>query len=128
MMDTSGDNRISKEEFETHFENLGVEPNLALFKRDDTNSDGFIAFEEFGLNRQNNNLFAQLDADGNQELTREEFQVEWHTVSVLSLCCAVQCSVCCAVCVCACPHGHRPPSRPNRAREPLPNFIGCVMC
>eukprot|EP00750_Incisomonas_marina_P020401 INCI4008.2.p1 GENE.INCI4008.2~~INCI4008.2.p1 ORF type:complete len:433 (+),score=100.70 INCI4008.2:222-1520(+) len=82
MMDTSGDNRISKEEFETHFENLGVEPNLALFKRDDTNSDGFIAFEEFGLNRQNNNLFAQLDADGNQELTREEFQVEWHTAPI----------------------------------------------
>ena len=51
MMDTDGDDRISKEEFDAHFENIGVEPNDALFRRDDVDKNGFIEFEEFGGNK-----------------------------------------------------------------------------
>ena len=84
MMDTDGDNRISKDEFNAHFENIGVEPNEPLFKRDDKNANGFIEFEEFGGNQQGgaNNLFAQLDTDGDRRLSREEFTVEWHTAPI----------------------------------------------
>lgn len=83
MMDTDGDNRISKEEFDAHFENLGVEPNAALFKRDDSNNNGFIEFKEFGGNKGNGgNLFAQLDVNADKRLSREEFTVEWHTAPI----------------------------------------------
>lgn len=84
VMDTDGDNRISKEEFDAHFENLGVEPNDALFKRDDQNNNGFIEFDEFGGNKNggSGNLFAQLDINNDNKLSREEFSVEWHTAPI----------------------------------------------
>jgi Ca2+-binding EF-hand superfamily protein len=84
MMDTDGDNRISHEEFDAHFENLGVEPNQALFTRDDTNENGFIEFDEFGGNKGggSTNLFAQLDANQDNRLSREEFTIEWHTAPI----------------------------------------------
>jgi len=83
MMDTDGDNRISKEEFDAHFENIGVEPNNALFNRDDVDKNGFIEFEEFGGNKAGGgNLFVQLDVNSDNRLSREEFSVEWHTAPI----------------------------------------------